>query len=92
MEKTGESQPQQQRSALLSQLLRLKLWLVEHFPVGERQFMLVWAALIGLLGAAASELFRRSFPLLPGCPFGKEWLSRRWADCWPVSPCGSEIV
>jgi CIC family chloride channel protein len=64
MEKTGESQPQQVRSAFLSQLLRLKLWLVEHFPVGERQFMLVWAALIGLLGAAASELFRRATDVL----------------------------
>src|ERR1700677_1492978 len=64
MEKTGEPQPQQERSALLSQLLRLKLWLVEHFPIGERQFMLVWAALIGLLGAAASELFRRATDLL----------------------------
>jgi chloride channel protein, CIC family len=64
MEKTGESQPQPERSALLSQLLRLKLWLVEHFPVGERQFMLVWAALIGLLGAAASELFRRATDIL----------------------------
>ncbi len=64
MEKTGESQPQQERSALLSQLLRLKLWLVEHFPVGERQFMLVWAALIGFLGALSSELFRRATDLL----------------------------
>jgi CIC family chloride channel protein len=64
MEKVGESQPQQERSALLSQLLRLKLWLVEHFPVGERQFMLVWATLIGFLGALSSELFRRATDLL----------------------------
>ena len=64
MENTGESQPQQYRSALIRQLLRFKLWLVEHFRIGERQFMLVWAALIGLLGALASELFRRATDLL----------------------------
>ena len=49
---------------LLRQLLRLKLWLVEHFRIGERQFMLVWAALIGFLGALASELFRRATDIL----------------------------
>jgi chloride channel protein, CIC family len=64
MDNTGESQPTRSRFSLLRQLLRLKLWLVEHFPVGERQFTLVWAALIGLLGALASELFRRATDIL----------------------------
>jgi chloride channel protein, CIC family len=64
MENTGESQPQQQRSALLRLVLRSKLWLLERFRIGERQFMLVWAALIGLLGALASEVFRRATDLL----------------------------
>jgi len=64
MEKTGEPQPQQDHSPLIRRLLRSKLWLVEHFPVGERQFMLVWAALIGLLGAVSAELFRRATDIL----------------------------
>jgi CIC family chloride channel protein len=64
MENLGESKPPQFRSNLFRQLLKFKLWLVEHFPVGERQFTLVWAALIGLLGALASELFRRATDLL----------------------------
>src|SRR5580704_1348967 len=64
MENTGESQPQQQRSALLRLFLRSKLWLLERFRIGERQFMLVWAALIGFLGALSSEVFRRATDVL----------------------------
>jgi CIC family chloride channel protein len=64
MDSTGESPKQQQRSSLLRQLLRLKLWLVERFRIGERQFMLVWAALIGFLGALSSEVFRRATDIL----------------------------
>src|ERR1700686_2224892 len=64
MEKTGESQPQQDHSPLIRRFVRWKLLLVEHFPVGEGQFMLVWAALIGLLGALSSELFRRATDVL----------------------------
>jgi chloride channel protein, CIC family len=63
MENTGES-PQQQSPSLLRQLLKLKLWLVEHLRIGERQFMLVWAALIGILGALVSEVFRRATDIL----------------------------
>jgi len=47
-------------SPLFQQLLKLKLWLVEQFRIGERQLMLLWAALIGLLGALAAEVFRRA--------------------------------
>jgi CIC family chloride channel protein len=64
MDNAGESQPQQNRSGLIRQLLRFKLLLVESFRIGERQFMLIWAALIGLLGAASSELFRRATDVL----------------------------
>ena len=59
---TGEKQ-QDSRPAI-RRLLRLKLWLVEHFRIGERQFMLAWAALIGFLGALSSEMFRRASDLL----------------------------
>src|SRR5580693_10656920 len=64
MDSTGESPKQQQRSSLLRQLLRLKLWVVDRFRIGERQFMLVWAALIGFLGALAAEVFRRATDIL----------------------------
>jgi chloride channel protein, CIC family len=64
MENTGESTQQQYPSALIRPILRLKLWVVERFRIGERQFMLVWAALIGFLGALASEVFRRATDLL----------------------------
>jgi CIC family chloride channel protein len=64
MENAGESPPQQYPSDLLRQVLKLKLWVVERFRIGERQFMLVWAALIGLLGALAAEVFRRATDIL----------------------------
>ena len=60
MDKTGEHQPQRTLSPLLRGLLRLKFWLVEHLRLSERQLTLIWAALIGVLGALASEGFRKS--------------------------------
>ena len=41
-------------SPLIQQLLKLKVWFVERFHIRDRQLMLVWAVLIGVLGAAAS--------------------------------------
>ena len=64
MENAGKSPPQQYPSDLLRQFLKLKLWVAERFRIGERQFMLVWAALIGLLGALAAEVFRRATDIL----------------------------
>src|SRR5580700_5652393 len=64
MNKDGEHKNGRYISPLFEHLLKLKVWLVERFRIGERQFMLVWAALIGLLGALASELFRRATDIL----------------------------
>jgi CIC family chloride channel protein len=64
MENSGESPPQRHPSDLLRQFLKLKLWVVDRFRIGERQFMLVWAALIGFLGALAAEVFRRATDIL----------------------------
>src|SRR3984957_11046946 len=64
MEKTGEHQPQRTLSPLLRGLLRLKFWLAEHLRLSERHVTLIWAALIGVLGALASEGFRKSSELL----------------------------
>src|SRR6201999_4060212 len=64
MDKTGESPQQHSPFTFPRQLLKLKLWLAEHLLIGERQFMLIWAALIGFLGALACELFRRATDLL----------------------------
>src|SRR5260370_35312648 len=50
-------------SPLVQQLLKLKVWFVERFHIRDRQLMLVWAALIGLLAAVASECFRRASDL-----------------------------
>ena len=51
-------------SPLFQRLLKLKVWLVERFRIGERQMTLVWAVLIGLLGALASECFRRASDII----------------------------
>jgi chloride channel protein, CIC family len=51
-------------SPLLRRVLILKVWLIERFRLGERQVTLVWAAVIGILGAFASEFFRRATNLL----------------------------
>jgi CIC family chloride channel protein len=64
MDLNGEHKHKRYPSALFEQLLKLKVWLVERFRVGERQLMLFWAALIGLLGALASEGFRRASDLI----------------------------
>ncbi|HSZ78399.1 MAG TPA: ClcB-like voltage-gated chloride channel protein [Chthoniobacterales bacterium] len=64
MEKTGEHQPQRTLSPLLRGLLRLKFWLAEHLRLSERHVTLIWAALIGVLGALASEGFRKSSEVL----------------------------
>jgi CIC family chloride channel protein len=64
MDKTEEHQKQRALSPLLRGLLRLKFWLVEHLRLSGRQLTLIWAALIGVLGALASESFRRASELL----------------------------
>jgi CIC family chloride channel protein len=64
MEKIGEHQPQRTLSPLLRSLLRLKFWLAEHLRLSERHVTLIWAALIGVLGALASEGFRKSSEVL----------------------------
>lgn len=60
MDQNGEYKPERYPSPLFQQLLKLKVWLVERFRIGERQLILLWAALVGLLGALASEGFRRA--------------------------------
>jgi chloride channel protein, CIC family len=51
-------------SPFVQQLLKLRVWFADRFHVRERQLMLLWAALIGLLGALASESFRRATDLV----------------------------
>ena len=60
-----ETEEKRQRlSPLLRRLLILKVWLIDKFRLGERQVTLVWAAVIGFLGALAAESFRRATDLL----------------------------
>src|SRR6266576_6626659 len=54
-----ETEERRQRlSPLLRRLLILKVWLVEKFRFGEREVTLLWAVVIGALGALVSECFR----------------------------------
>src|ERR1700733_3095707 len=64
MDNTAEKQQKRVLSPLFRRLLRLKFWLVEHFRLSERQLTLIWAALIGALGAFASEGFRKASEFL----------------------------
>jgi CIC family chloride channel protein len=64
MDTNGEKNQKRTLSPLLRSLLRLKFWLVEHLRPSERQSTLVWAALIGALGALASEGFRKATDFL----------------------------
>jgi CIC family chloride channel protein len=64
MDTTGEDQKTRTLSPLLRSLLRLKFWLAEHLRLSERQLTLIWAGLIGVLGALASDGFRRATDLL----------------------------
>jgi len=60
----GTEEKRQRLSPLLRRLLILKVWIIERFRFGERQVTLVWAAVIGILGALAAECFRRATDLL----------------------------
>jgi chloride channel protein, CIC family len=64
MDNTAEKQQKRAISPVLRSLLRLKFWLVEHLRLSERQLTLIWAALIGVLGALASESFRKATDFL----------------------------
>src|SRR5258708_31423148 len=54
----------QRLSPLLRRLLILKVWMSERFRLGEGQVTLVWAAVIGILGALAAECFRQATDIL----------------------------
>jgi hypothetical protein len=101
MDDTGKQPQQQHISALLRQFLKVA-WLLDHFLIGERQFMLIWAALIGFLGAL-TEAFRRATDILHHLAkrrLGEYFIFRSIAmvariavptvgGLWRVSPSGS---
>jgi CIC family chloride channel protein len=64
MDQDQPNKQPQYPSPFVQQLLKLKVWFAERFHIHERQLMLLWAALIGLLGALASECFRRASDIL----------------------------
>ena len=64
MDNNGEHRPTRTLSPLLRFLLKLKFWVVDHLRLSERQLTLIWAALIGILGALASESFRKASEFL----------------------------
>ena len=72
MDKIGENKQERTLSPLFRRLLRLKVWSVERFRLSDRQVTLIWAALIGVLGALASEGFRKASELLHYLATGSE--------------------
>ena len=59
---TAKSRPR--LTPAIRRLLRLKVWLVEHFRPSGRQITLIWAAIIGFCGALAAETFRKATEIL----------------------------
>ena len=72
METNGNPKRQRYLSPLFQTLLKIKVWLDERLRVGDRQWMLLWAALIGFLGALAAESFRRASDLVHYLATGSE--------------------
>src|ERR1700736_5033131 len=64
MDATVDPKRERRISPFLRRFLKLKVWFIEHFRVSERQVTLIWAALIGVLGALASESFRKASEIL----------------------------
>src|SRR5215471_18176176 len=64
MDDSEEDLQTRRLSPLFRRLLKIKVWLIERFRLSERQVTLIWAALIGFLGAIASECFRKASELL----------------------------
>jgi CIC family chloride channel protein len=64
MDNAEEETRKRQLSPLFRRLLKIKVWLVDRFRLSERQVTLIWAALVGVLGAVASESFRKASDLL----------------------------
>jgi CIC family chloride channel protein len=64
MDNIEAPQPKRRLTPLLRRLLILKVWLVDHFRLSERQVTLIWAALVGMLGALVSEGFRKATSLI----------------------------
>src|SRR6266576_1378001 len=64
MDNAEEKKQARRLSPLFRRLLKIKVWLVDHLRPSERQVTLIWAGLIGLLGALASESFRKASELV----------------------------
>ena len=58
------SSPHPRLSPALRRLLILKVWIVEHLRLSDRQVTLLWAAVIGFFGALAAESFRKATEIL----------------------------
>src|SRR4051812_25124568 len=64
MDTSQEHPDQRHLSSFTRSLLRLKVWLTEHFRIRERQATLIWAVVVGVLGAIADESFRRASEII----------------------------
>jgi len=72
MDTNGDQKPGRYLSPFFRALLKIKVWLVDRLRLGDRQLTLIWAALIGLLGALAAESFRRASDIVHFLATGSE--------------------
>src|SRR6266446_239961 len=72
MDTNGDQNPGRYLSPFFRALLKIKVWLVDRLRLGDRQLTLIWAALIGLLGALAAESFRRASDIVHFLATGSE--------------------
>ncbi|MBV8901797.1 MAG: ClcB-like voltage-gated chloride channel protein [Verrucomicrobia bacterium] len=72
MDTSREQSDPRRVSTLTLSLLTLKVWLVEHLRIRERQAMLIWAVVIGVLGCVADESFRRVSELVHNLTTGSD--------------------
>ena len=72
MDTNGDQKPGRYLSPFFRALLKIKVWLVDRLRLGDRQLTLIWAALIGLLGALAAESFRRASDIVHFLVTGSE--------------------
>src|SRR5690348_13975077 len=93
MNRWQSSQPLQAVTKGWLRLVRLRVWLSEHFAPSEWQITLFWAALVGVFGGLSSLVFREALAglhyLLTG---SREEMVESFAHLPPWQRIGTPIV
>jgi CIC family chloride channel protein len=72
MDTNREQAQERQLSPFFREFLKIKVWLVDRFRMNGRQSMLIWAVLVGFLGALVAECFRRATDVIHFLATGSE--------------------